>query len=402
MGKRALVVTLMFGAAVGILARGTPAAREERRIRLDHNRMLVEVEFQRKDGSWRRATAWVDTGNPQLALGEPLARDLGVEWTAGEPAANGAKVEASLPAGMRFGGIPIPLQDVSCAVFPGRTDPFPGVPAEANVPSTILRRFDVVFDYPGKKMILALPGHLRFEGTKVPCRVDARSGIVQVEVRVGGETCSFALDNGATYTLVGKDWLAGLRDRHPGWPFHVGLVGCANLWGMASEPQMPMMRFPEMSIGPVAVSGAGAAGLPEGLYEWYSKKTAAPVTGLLGPNVLKAFRVGIDFRGGAVYLHRARKDDAADMDLVGLTLGPQKDRTYVILGASGATGAKAGDQLLGVGSMEATGRSMGQVVDALRGRPGETRKLTVRRDGETLRLVAPIERQLPSQEIGSP
>jgi hypothetical protein len=392
--RRTAFAILALLLAVAPLARSHPAKGKTLPVRFDHNRMLVEVEFQRRDGSWRRAVAWVDTGNPQLALGQTLAEELGVEWAADPSAKPDGKVEASAPAGMRFGPLALPLEGVSCAVFPGRAEPFPGVPAEANLPSTILRRFDVCFDYPRRRMTLAEAGGLRFEGAKVPCLLDPRSGIVQMEVRVGGETLSFALDNGASYTLVDADWVGRLREKYPGWPYHAGLVGCANLWGMPVETELPMMRLEEMSIGPVVVEGAGAAGFPEGLFEWYSKKTAGPVAGLLGPNVLKAFRVGIDFRGAAVYLDRGRKDDTQDMDLVGLTLRASRDGSYEILGAGPATGAKAGDLLLRVGSLEVKGRSMGEVVDALRGRPGRERRLTVRRGTETLTLKARVERQM--------
>jgi hypothetical protein len=54
---------------------------------LDHNRIIVEVEFVRPDGTPRKARAWVDTGNPFLILAESLARDLGLDLSGlqGEP-----------------------------------------------------------------------------------------------------------------------------------------------------------------------------------------------------------------------------------------------------------------------------------------------------------------------------
>lgn len=363
-------------------------------VRLDHNRMLVEVEFKRSDGSWRRATAWVDTGNPQLVLGGSLAKDLGVEWDARAPKTPGGKVNATPPSGMRFGRISLPLDGVPCAVAPEWPRPFPAVPAEANLPSTLLKRFDVCFDYPARTMTLAAPGTLVFRGERVPCVTDPVSGIVQAEVRIGGEALSFALDNGATYTLVDEGLVARWRQEHPDWPSRTGLVGCANLWGMQGEPEMPLLRPPEMRVGSVAVAGAGVAGFPRGLFEWYSQKTSAPVAGLLGPNALLAFRVGIDFRGGALYLERQREDDPRDMDLVGLTLHPTREGTFEVLAAAPDSGARAGDVLLSVGGLDVQGRTQGEVVDALRGRPGENRVLTLRRAEAILRVEARVERQI--------
>ncbi len=57
---------------------------------LDHNRMLVEAEIQRADGSWRKALLWVDTGNPTFFISEPLARDLGIEFPGAEGGNRGA------------------------------------------------------------------------------------------------------------------------------------------------------------------------------------------------------------------------------------------------------------------------------------------------------------------------
>ena len=295
---------------------------------------------------------------------------------------------------MRFGTLPLPLDGVACSVVPGARYPFPGVLAEANLPSTVMRRFDVLFDYPGRAMTLAAPGRLQFRGTRVPCLADPKTGIVQVEVRVGGETLSFALDNGASYTLVPEGLVQSLGKSHPEWATHRGLMGCANMWGMKAEPEWPMVRLGEIQVGPVRVSGAGASGLPEGLFEWYSQKTAAPVSGLLGPNVLRAFRVGIDFAGGAVFLDRALRDDPRDMDLVGLTLRPNRDGTFEVIGAAGGAGALPGDVLLRVGALDVKGLSMGRAVDALRGRPGEKRHLTLERAGKTLTVEATVLRHL--------
>lgn len=44
-----------------------------------HNRVYVEVEFARPDGSRRKARFWVDNGNPDLAISEGLGHDLGLD-----------------------------------------------------------------------------------------------------------------------------------------------------------------------------------------------------------------------------------------------------------------------------------------------------------------------------------
>lgn len=363
-------------------------------IALDHNRILVDVQFEKKDGSFRKARAWVDSGGPSLILGGPLAKELGIEWEAPADAGREAKVDTALPRGMRFGDLPLPLDGVACTVCPHLAQPFAGVPAEARLPSAVMSRFDVLFDYPGRRMTLAPRGTLRHRGVRVPCLVEAKTGIVQFDVRMAGETVSFALDNGATCTLVREDLAVQAGQRNPAWATRRGLLGCANMWGMEQETEWAMIRLGEILVGGVAVSDAGAACLPKGLFEWYSKKTASPVAGLLGPNVLKAFRVGIDFAGGAVYLELVLRDDPHDMDLVGLTLRPNRDGTFDVIAAAESTGAMPGDRLLKVGGLDAAGQTMGQVVDALRGKPGSKRRLVLERRGETRTVEATVIRYL--------
>jgi hypothetical protein len=136
------------------------------------------------------------------------------------------------------------------------------------------------------------------------------------------------------------------------------------------------------------------------LGEWYSHKTARPVDGLLGPNAFKALRVEIDYVNGEVYFERGAERDAHDMDLVGLILRPEVDGRYSVIGLAGGDGPsrlegiEVGDVLLRVGELEATGATMGSVVDALRGRPGDVRTLLLERDGRQRAVQARVERHL--------
>ena len=37
-------------------------------IILDHNRVVIDAEMQRDNGSWRKVRLWIDTGNPDLFM----------------------------------------------------------------------------------------------------------------------------------------------------------------------------------------------------------------------------------------------------------------------------------------------------------------------------------------------
>jgi hypothetical protein len=370
---------------------------------LDHNRMLVDAEIQRTDGSWREARLWIDTGNPSFYISEPLARDLGIDLSAAS-----GNIEVPPPAGIRIGGMPLDFHGVRSLVMFQPHWLFSATHNDANLPSTVLARYQVVLDYPSKQLTIAEPGSLEPRGARIPASVNPRTGIVQIDAVIDGDSLSLALDNGASYSFVDSVVAERARERHPTCPRISGAVGCANMWGWwpPGEQTLPVMRLPEILCGPVRLEGVGAVGVPSvapggpALGAWYSRKTARPVQGFLGPNAFKAYRVRIDYAGSAVYLEKGAAPVPPDMDLVGLTLRPEADGSYTIIGVavkdgkSVLEGVEPGGKLLQVGDLKAPGATMGTVVDALRGNPGDVRTLLLERNGKQLTIDATVMRLL--------
>jgi hypothetical protein len=370
---------------------------------LDHNRMLIDGEIQRADGGWRTARIWIDTGNPSFYVSEPFARDLGIDLPA-----TGENVVVPPPAGVRIGGMPLDFHDVKSVVIFDPRWLFTAMHNDANLPSTVLRRYQVVFDYPRRRLTIAAPGSLEHRGVRAPAAVNARTGIVQIDAVIDGDSLSFALDNGAAYSFADSAVVERLHERHPEWPHMTSAIGCANMWGWwpPSEESLSVIRVPEILWGPVRLAEVGVVGVariaPGGppLGAWYSQKTARPVSGFLGPNAFKAFRVEIDYASGAVYFEKGAELDWHDMDLVGLTLRPEPDSSYTVIGVAvkdgrpAVEGVEPGDTLLEVGDLKATGTTMGTVIDALRGTAGETRSLMLERNGKRFRVTAKVERFL--------
>ncbi len=121
---------------------------------LDHNRMLVEAEFQRKDGTWRKAVLWVDTGNPDFIISETFARDLGIDIT--DP----KEQEIPSPAAVRIGEMPISFDGVKSKVFIDKKWMFNTMHNDGNLPSTVLQKYHIVIDYPALQFTIAEPGIL--------------------------------------------------------------------------------------------------------------------------------------------------------------------------------------------------------------------------------------------------
>jgi hypothetical protein len=280
---------------------------------------------------------------------------------------------------------------------------------DGHISSKVLQRYQVVFDYPARTLTIAKPGTLAHRGVRVPAAVNPETGIVQIDAVIDGDSLSFALDMGAAYSFVDADVVEKIVKRHPDAPRVTGAAGCANMWGWwpPDEERAPVVRAPEIVWGGVRLSGVGLVGVasvaPGGppLGAWYSQKAAGPVKGFLGPNAFMAYRVEIDYAEGAVYFEKgAAPGDPNDMDLVGLTLRPENDGSYTVIGIvkhgvkATVEGVVPGDRLLRIGDLEVTGATMGTVVDALRGRPGDVRTLLLDRGGAKIELDAVVKRLL--------
>jgi len=372
-------------------------------VKMDHNRMLVDAEMRGEEGNWHGACLWVDTGNPDFFISEAYARQLGVDLSEAKDGTVEGKLEISPPTGVRIGGFPVDLGGVRSYVVYEPAWLFTTMHNDANLPSTVLKKYHVVFDYPGQTLTLAAPGSMVPRGIRVPVSVHPVTGIVQIDAVIGGDSLSLAVDNGASYSFSSAELVSRCSAQHPDWPRSVGATGCANIWGWWPEEDVwPLLRLREVRCESVQFTDVGIVGLPMTfpLTTWYSRKTARPVDGLLGPNALKPFRIEIDYTTSSAYFERRADPDPHDMDLVGLTLRPVTDGSYVVLGAATkdgvavVAGVEPGDTLLQVGDLVATGATMGAVMDALRGSPGEPRTLALGREGGRCKIDARVARLL--------
>lgn len=410
MTKYAGLLLFLCECALIISCAGEPGTSVTVPMTLDHNRMLVNARIQRRDGTWRSALLWVDTGSPDFIMSPSLARDLGIDLSAAEKpdqAAQPRSLEIPPPDSIQLGSFPLHFDGVKSKVVFQPFWLFSTMHCDANLPATVLKQYQVVFDYPGRKLTLAKPGTLSPSGIRVSAAVDPLTGIVQIDASIDGELLSLALDNGAAYSYLSGDLFHKLADRHPAWPRRTGAVGCANIWGWwPEEPVWPILRVPEINWGGTKLESVGIVGLPNffangaTLGEWYSKKTAKHVDGFLGPNAFKRFRVEIDYSNSTVYFTPDEKNDPYDLDLVGLTLQPQADSSYLVIGIAEkdgkptVEGVDPGDLLLQVDTVKTKGGTMGTVVDALRGKPGEVRTLILEREGKQFTVRATVERLL--------
>jgi hypothetical protein len=284
----------------------------------------------------------------------------------------------------------------------------PGMGTEINLPSSVLHNYDVVIDYPNRQFTIGEPGSLTFKGDSAEALIGA-SGLIQVPSKIEGQNYNLALDVGASISLISSSLLTGWQKAHPTWPIMHGAVGAANMWGTPDEAQWEMVRVQELPFGATRLANVAVAPFAGDRLEFFAKRGGVPTIGLIGGNALRQYIVGIDYTHSTVYLQRT-STAAPDMDVVGLTLHPEVDGRFTILGVVEIAGkpavpeVKPGDVLLGVDGAPATGATMGQVWSLLGGTPTQTRSLTLERDGKRFTVDAPVRRFLaaPQTPVKSP
>ncbi|MEO7454751.1 MAG: hypothetical protein ABIY52_00720 [Gemmatimonadaceae bacterium] len=295
--------------AIGILAcvpadaRNTSVERATVPLIVEGSRPFVQVTFRKPDGGVRTARFLLDTGGGGFLIAEPLARELGLEWgkTEREEGREFALVTA-LPSAF-IGDFPLALNPQRTLVTIGQGNILPAAApgqAEGTIPGHVLAQYHVVFDYPDATFTIARPGVLMPTGAGLPMPVAKRSGFPRTEINVDGSTYGLLLDTGASFTMVSEVLLHAWGSQHPDWPRHAGAVGeAATLGGMTLET----MSVPGAQWGSHQLQEFGVVSQREGTFERYmSGMMAAPIVGSLAGNVLKHFRVELDYANERLYL----------------------------------------------------------------------------------------------------
>lgn len=386
------------------VARSSGALGEERSgtvpFIFDDNRIFAELRFVKADGTERTALAFVDLGTPQFLISENLRRELQLGQTE--------------PVVFRAGGAEIRVAPSAIGTDSGFGMTGPNgkrtVRVEAVLGGGVMKEFVVSFDYGKRTLTLAAPDHLNPGGDAVPCRVNKKTGLVSVTAEVGGNNYNLAIDCGSAYTWIRSDvaeqWVAD----YPEWKRGTGAVGEANMQTRAdgAEARATILRLPEIKIGSLNLKQIGAIGIApatppfsaapgegrvEGdFFDWYSEKAPERVDGWLGGNVLKGFRITIDFAAGMTYWEREADLDPRDLNQVGITLETRDNvKGYFVAGITTTTDGKpavqnvrVGDRLLQVDNVIVNDATRGAIFAALHGKPGTTRTLLLERNGQQI------------------
>jgi len=373
-------------------------------VTLDHNRIIIDVYFPLPDGTQKRVRGWVDNGNADVWLSERVAKLMALEPTpdSKETEILGAKVRIfQAPKEIIVGGLKISFASVKEARMVSADSIAPGSSAEINLPSTVLRNYDLIMDYVDRELTLAVPGQAKFTGKSAKAFVNPPNGIVQVPAIIEGKPYQLTLDLGASFSMLMGDVFEKLANDNPKWPRNTGAVGPELFWGMQAEATQHALRVPTIEYGPLKLPEVGFDTLPQAFMSFYRQRAGADTSGLIGGNALLNYRVGIDYAHATVYFDVRGSYIAPGIDVVGLTLRPELDGRYTVIGVPDYEGkpavpeAEAGDVLVAIDKVPAKGSTMGQIWSLLGGDPGETRVLTLERDGKQFPVNATVRRFLP-------
>jgi hypothetical protein len=395
----ALIATLVLNLCVQAQSAAKSATVP---ITLDHNRTIIDVYLPLPDGKTKRVRAWVDNGNAEIWITQALADQLNLLFF-GDPGIglDGKQTSVQVPPSLQIGGMTISLSGVKEGkAILARESVAPGCSAEITIPSSVLRSYDVVFDFPNRQFTIGAPGSIHFQGASSKVLLDSKNGLIQVPSKIEGREFNLALDVGASITLLSGEQIAQWHKAEPSWPYMIGGIAAGNMWGSEEEVRWPMLRIPSIQFGAARLTNVASASFPDEELKWFQNRAGVATMGLIGANALVDDRVGIDYAHSTVYLERTNRTSAPDMDVVGLVLRPEADRRYTIIGMADYEGkpsvpeVKRGDVLVGVDGAPATGATMGQVWSLLGGTPGQVRTLTLEREGKRFTVDAPVRRFL--------
>jgi len=393
---------MFLAGATGVLA-SESASKGTVPFIFDDNRVFAELVFVRPDGTVRKAFAFVDLGTPVMVLDERLREDL--------------QVDKQKFLSFRMGDLEVRV-DSSAVETDSRLgvtgrDGKRNVPVEAVLSGSVLKNYQVVFDYAKRTLTIAKPDALKGNGDAVPCRVNPKTGLISVTAVIADQSCAAAIDSGSAYSWIRKDFAEQWVKDHPNWKRGTGAIGEANMQMKTdgAEARATILRLPAMRLGSVQLKQIGMLGISKqappvppvpgeakvdgDFFDWYSKKAPEPVIGWIGGNVLKNFRVMIDFPRRMTYWEKQSEFDAHDFDQVGVTL-EKRENGYFIAGIAQKSenptvdGIQVGDRLVQVNDLQLSDATRGAIFAALHGKPGDVRKLMVERDGNRLTVPAKV------------
>ena len=391
-----LLVSLLIPAiASAVPTAGSPQTGAQQvtvPLHFEQQRPYAELTLTGPSGKPVRALFWLDTGGGAVILSGPLAARLGLKASGKTFTDERSTIAVTDVPRIQVGGMALRLKDPSAFLVMSKKPTLQGTGAEGGFPLRALRNYQVVLDYPHSNLTIAEPGARRPEGPRVAAHF-SQPGFIAVTARVSGKPYGFVLDSGGQYCMVSDEALSAWQKQNPHWPHVHGAYGPANMMLGPMEVSFSMLRIGALQWGPFTLKNVGSVSRPKGNYErMMSQLTGRPVIGSIGGNVLRHFRVDIDYPNNRLYLKRENAGHGMPLDMVGIMLEPSDGGYMIARVAKRENGLEKGDRLLRIDTTPISGLTTAALMRKLIGKSAETRKLTLERDHKTMSVTAKVIR----------
>lgn len=388
----ALLITMIACALPAAGSRRTGAHEVAVPLHFEQYRPYAELTLTGPSGKPVRALFWLDTGGGPIILSGPLSARLGLKASGKTFKAEGNVISPTGVPQIQVAGMALKLTQAKAFLVISKKPTLEGTGAEGAFPLRVLRKYQVVLDYPHARWTIADQGALRPEGQRIAAHF-SQFGFMAVSAKVGGKPYGFLLDSGAQYCMISEKELVAWQKQHPHWAHVTGAYGPANMMLGPAEASFRMLRIGVLELGPFTLKGIGSVSRPAGNYErMMSRLTGRPVIGSIGGNLLRHFRVDIDYPESRLYLKRESAGGGTPLDMVGIMLEPLGRGYAIVRVANDETALRKGDVLLRIGDAPISGLTTAEIMRKIAGIPGATRKLTIERNQITLSANAKVVR----------
>jgi hypothetical protein len=243
---------------------------------IDHNRVVINAEITLPDGSKQRIHAWIDNGNPDLYLSRRVAMLLGLEVSCSDH-----ECSSPPPREISINGMTIPFAGLKEAKIPlkavnAASVLAPGMSVEINLPSSILRHYDVLVDFPGHKFSIGAPGTIHFRGPGGKAQINAENGLIQISSQIENKKYNLGLDLGASISFLSDEVFDKLAAAHSDWPKMTGAVGSANMWGLDEETKWKVMRVDRVQYGPLFLANLAVVDFAKDRRDFFQRRAGLP------------------------------------------------------------------------------------------------------------------------------
>jgi hypothetical protein len=365
---------------------------------VEGNTPIITLQFKRQNGTTRTARFDFDSGGGAVLLDSALASDLGLTPNGPEIGEGGERYAPVHLAQANVGEFSVSLSTSKAFIHLGARSFDQRHRVEGLLPGKALEPYQVVLDYPKHLFSVASSGCIKHRGVAVDSPFLPASGHPRILVNVLHKEYGLLLDTGPGETLARRDLLESWIAAHPEWSTTTGASGEANVPG--SDGKELLVRVPEMGWGPFLIRNVVVVSRPNEMYDSTHFETPQAIVGALGGNVLRGFRVEIDYPQGRIYLEQVLQPDANDMNSAGLVLDVDASNQLVVVSVSATADAATkknvlpGDVILQIDGKRDNPWTIAEASQQLSGAVGETRRLLIRRDGLEVHTSVSVVRLL--------